>query len=173
MKNPSQFCARNLALITFYAMALSIACEATAALLAYEGFDYPVGDSVVGKTGGTGFANAWQLNSSTGLQTNQAYSLGYTDGAGRTLVTSGGSLFLQGITTGTTGNTQPNRAINNARGTNTGAADGVTTWVSLLEVRQGPTTNNLTVPNNPYPRSANLSLYNGPSPLIEKLAMGN
>jgi hypothetical protein len=169
-----QTCFRNFALrACTVVIAVSLSSRALAALLAYEGFDYPTGDSVVGKTGGTGFQNAWQLNASTGIQTNQGYSLSYIDGAGKRLVTTGGSLFLQGITTGNTGNTQPNRAINNARGTNSGAADGVTTWVSLLEVRQGPTTTNAAAPNNPYPRSANLSLYNGPAPLIEKLAMGN
>jgi len=143
--------------------------QAASALLSYEGFDYPVGDSIVGKSGGIGFSNAWQLNSSTGIFTNQATSLNYTDNAGKTLVTSGGSLFLQGITTGTSGNCQPNRTIENARGTNAGAADGVATWVSFLIVRQGPTTNSPTVPDNPYPRSANVSLYNA----TEKLAMGN
>jgi hypothetical protein len=40
-------------------------------------------------------------------------------------------------------------------------------------VRQGPTTNSTTVPNNPYPRSANLSLYNFTTANTEKLAMGN
>ncbi|MEP6664341.1 MAG: hypothetical protein ABJC04_11835 [Verrucomicrobiota bacterium] len=167
--------ARNF---TLTALLLTLAFSPTrttrAAVIAYEGFDYPAGDSIVGKTGGIGFTNAWQLNSSTGIQTNQATSLSYTDGAGKTLVTTGGSLFLQGTNAGNTGNTQPNRAITNMRGTNvsTFATDGVTTWVSFLIVRQGPTTNSPTVPDNPYPRSANLSLFNG-LPLMEKLAMGN
>lgn len=141
-----------------------------AALLSYEGFDYPSGATVVGQNGGIGFANAWQLNSSAGIQTNLPASLSYTDPSGSTLITSGGSLFLQGSPVNNANAAQPNRNLSYARGTNAGAADGVTTWVSFLAFRRGPATNSTTVPNNPYPRSANLSLYNNTA---EKLATGN
>jgi len=90
------------------------------------------------------------------------------------LVTVGGSLFLQGsITNSPDVATQPNRLLSYSRGTNAGGTDSTTTWVSFLVLRQGPTTNNPSVPNNPYPRSANVSLYNSGPPNTEKLAMGN
>ncbi|MDB6124104.1 MAG: hypothetical protein JWQ71_3097 [Pedosphaera sp.] len=145
-----------------------------AALLSYEGFNYPSGSNLVGQNGGTGFgANAWLLNSSgASISTNRPDSLSYTDASGNSLVTSGGSVFLQGLTTGNTAS-QPNRLLGYSRGTNSGGADGVTTWVSFLAVRRGLTTNSTIVPNNPYPRSANLSLYNSVSSNSEKLAMGN
>jgi hypothetical protein len=144
----------------------------SAALLSYEGFDYASGSSIVGQNGGSGFSQAWQLNSSGGVLTNQGYSLGYADSQGNRLVTLGGSLFLQGATSQDVA-TQPNRLLSYSRGTNTGGTDGVTTWVSFLALRQGPTTNNPSVPLNPYPRSANLSLYNSVPSNAEKLAMGN
>jgi hypothetical protein len=140
------------------------------ALLSYEGFDYPSGDSVVGKNGGSGFSQAWQLNSSGGVFTNRGASLSYTDAQGNRLVTTGGSLFLQGamVDAANSAAAQPNRSLSYARGTNAGAIDGVTTWVSLLAVRQGPITNFF--PGDVYPRSANMSLYNNTT---EKLGIGN
>ncbi|MGI8965850.1 MAG: hypothetical protein ACR2H1_07140, partial [Limisphaerales bacterium] len=149
---------------------LSTTPSSEATLLSYEGFDYPAGSSIVGQNGGIGFSQAWQTNSSVGVFTNQATSLSYSDPQENRLVTSGGSLFLQGSTIDapTGGAAQPNRNLGYVRGTN--GADATTTWVSFLAVRQGPTTNNPAVPDNPYPRSANLSLYNSGS---EKLAMGN
>ena len=144
---------------------------AWAALLSYEGFDYTPGSSVVGQNGGTGFSQAWQLNSSVGVFTNQPGSLSYRDSVGNMLVTSGGSLFLQGTNLDNGGAAQPNRLLGYVRGTN--GADGGSTWVSFLAVRQGPTTNHPTLPDNPYPRSANLSLYNSAPSNLEKLAMGN
>lgn len=149
-----------------------LASRAPAALLSYEGFAYPSGSSIVGQTGGFGFSAAWALNSSQGVYTNQGASLGYTDAQGNRLITVGGSLLIQGLSTGDVAS-QPNRLLSSARGTNSGAADGVTTWVSFLAVRQGPTTNNASVPDNPYPRSANLSLYNSVPSNTEKLAIGN
>lgn len=148
-----------------------------AALLSYEGFNYTAGTSIVGQNGGTGFSQAWQLNSSGGIFTNQANSLSYRDAAGNTLLTTGGSLFLQGSLTNGVGTAsgpaaQPNRTLSYIRGTNSGGADGVTTWVSFLAVRQGITTNNPTYPDNPYLRAANLALYNS-SPNKEKLSLGN
>ena len=61
------------------------------------------------------------------------------------LVTIGGSLLLQGLTNGDVA-CQPNRLLSYSRGTNSEGTDGVTTWVSLLAVRQGPTTNSTMVP---------------------------
>jgi hypothetical protein len=143
-----------------------------AALLSYEGFDYPSGSSIVGQNGGIGFTQPWQLNSSQGVFTNQGFSLAYTDPQSNRLLTIGGSLLIQGLTNGDFA-AQPNRLLSYSRGTNTSGTDGVSTWISFLVVRQGPTTNSVTNVFNPYPRSANLSLYNNVPSNTEKLAMGN
>ena len=138
--------------------------QVEAALLCYEGFNYPAGDSIVGKTGGSGFSAGWILNGGGGVSTNLANSLSYRDVAGNTLVTSGGSLFLQGATVDSPSSlaAQPSRTFSFARGTNAGATDGVPTWFSFLAVRQGPVTNATAFnpTGNPYPRSAGVSLYN-------------
>lgn len=157
--------------LSFAVMQLLAADRVYAALLSYEGFDYPAGVSIVGQNGGTGFSQAWQLNNGAGVFTNQADSLSYTDAKGNRLLTGGGSLFLQGVKTDNGAAAQPNRLLGYVRGTN--GADGGITWVSFLAVRQGPTTNHPSLPDNPYPRSANLSLYNSSPSNLEKLAMGN
>lgn len=146
---------------------------ARAELLSYEGFEYDTGASIVGQDGGLGFSQPWQLNNSQGVFTNQAASLSYTDARGNALLTTGGSLLIQGATEADV-SAQPNRLLSYARGTNAGGFDGGTTWVSFLAVRQGPTIQHSTLPFNPYPRSANLSLYNNVGASNqEKLAMGN
>jgi autotransporter-associated beta strand protein len=156
--------------IAFPALVLAAATiNSHAALLAYEGFDYTEGVSVVGLSGGTGFNNAWQANNTPNTAPNlgaviEANSLTYIDGQGNTLHVVGG----KGKFTGQFGTAQPNRDVNAVRGTN--GTDGVTTWLSFLAIRQGPATNNANVPGNPYPRGANISLYNGGT---EKLATGN
>jgi hypothetical protein len=163
----------TLALLSSF-MLFCAAQPSRAALLSYEGFNYLTGISVVSQNGGFGFgANAWAANGSgASISTNLAGSLSYTDASGNKLLNSGGSLFLQGLTTANTAS-QPNRLLDYSRGTNSGGADGVSTWISFLIVRRGPTTNSTIVPNNPYPRSANLSLYNSVPSNAEKLAMGN
>ncbi|MDQ6631345.1 MAG: hypothetical protein M3Y82_06260 [Verrucomicrobiota bacterium] len=152
---------------------LSATSSSKATLLSYEGFDYTPGDSIVGQNGGSGFSEPWQPNGNGGTATNQATSLSYTDAQGNRLVTLGGSLFLQGSTMDATNSAaaQPNRLLSYVRGTN--GTDDTTTWVSFLAVRQGPTTNLPAIPSNPYPRSANLSLFNSLPSNKEKLAMGN
>src|ERR1051325_757494 len=146
----------------------SITLPARAGLLAYEPFTNAPGTAVVGSSGGLGFNGAWQANSSVGVATNTGYALGYTDSASNTLVTAGGAAFFQGGTTGTSGNSmQPIRLFNFARGTN--GADGVTTWISFLVFRTGPTG---TLAGNPYGRGANLP-HDINSGAIQKLAIGN
>lgn len=140
--------------------------ESRAALLAYEPFANAAGTALIGSSGGIGFNGAWQSNSSQGTATNTAVGLGYTDGLGRQLVASGGAGFFQGLTTGNN-NMQPIRLFNFSRGTN--GTDGVTTWISFVVVRQGPTG---TLAGNAYGRGANLphDLNTG---AIQKLAIGN
>ena len=40
---------------------LSVACISQAQQLAYEGFDYPLGSSIIGANGGIGWSDAWTL----------------------------------------------------------------------------------------------------------------
>jgi len=60
---------------------------ARAALLAYEPFTNAPGTAIIGR-GWHGFSGAWQdYQTSLGTATNTDYGLGYTDGAGNSLVT--------------------------------------------------------------------------------------
>jgi hypothetical protein len=132
--------------------------QVSGALIAYEGFSYADASAIPGQTGGTGFANAWQLNGTpAGGALAQAGSLTYTDSTGKSLLTSG----QRGFFTGVGGTAQPNRDLAAARGT-----DGTTTWLSFIGVRGGQT---VSAPNI-YPRGGNLSLFNNAG---ERLATGN
>jgi Pel9A-like, right handed beta helix region/Immunoglobulin I-set domain len=140
---------------------------ASAALLAYEPFTNAPGAALFGSSDGFGFSGAWQdYQSSLGVATNTGFGLGYTDGSSNRLVTAGGAGFFQGLTSGNT-SMQPIRLFNFSRGTN--GADGVTTWISFIVVRQGPTGN---LAGNPYGRGANIDQdFNSGN--LQKLAIGN
>ena len=157
---------RALVLILTLGLAWSDDQHGHAALLAYEPFTNAAGTTIIGAAGGTGFSGAWQANSSSGTATNTAFGLGYTDGAGNPLATTGGAGFFQGLTTANN-SMQPIRLFNFSRGTN--GADGVTTWISFLIARQGPTG---TLAGNPYGRGANLP-HDFNAGAIQKLAFGN
>jgi hypothetical protein len=152
----------------FALMALILACvspyRAHAALLAYEPFTNAPGGAVIGSVGGSGFNGAWQANNSFGIATNTGSGLGYSDASANTLVTLGGAAFYQGLTSANS-NMQPVRPFLFSRGTN--GADGGSTWVSFLVVRQGPTG---TLAGNPYGRGANVPHDLGSA---QKLAIGN
>ena len=139
---------------------------AHAALLAYEPFTNSPGTAIIGSSDGMGFAGSWQANSSGGVATNTTYAPGYTDTNGNVLLTAGGAGFFQGLTTGNT-SMQPYRLFNFSRGTN--GTDGVTTWISFLVVRQGPTG---TLAGNPYGRGANVC-HDFNASTLQKLAIGN
>ncbi len=139
---------------------------ADGALLAYEPFTNSPGTAVIGSSDGFGFNGGWQANSSTGVATNTGYGLAYIDGASNTLVTTGGAAFFQGSTTASSA-MQPIRLFNFARGTN--GTDGVTTWISFIAARQGPTG---TLSGNLYGRGANLP-HDINTGALQKLAIGN
>jgi hypothetical protein len=168
MKTVSRPCASGLSSFTALSLGLvltsAVVPTASAALIAYEGFNYAAGGTIVDQAGGFGFANAWQLNGSGAGSINNTVSgsLSYTDGLGNTLQTSGNSLFLAGNTTGNQ-TAQPNRDLLALRDTGT-------TWLSFLGYRSGTPTNNVNTPSNPYPRGANVSFFNTGS---ERLAVGN
>jgi len=150
----------------FAVIVLLCAKSASAALLAYEPFTNTPGTALIGSADGFGFNGAWQnYSSSQGTATNTAAGLNYVDTLNRQLVTSGGAGFFQGLTTANN-SMQPIRLFSFSRGTN--GVDGVTTWISFLAVRQGPTV----AGDNPYPRGANVP-HDLNSGNLQKLAIGN
>ncbi len=88
-----------LKLLPFAAL-LSAADRSHATLYAYEGFDYPIAANGLGsQNGGTGFSGGWDTVANNGEIL--ASSLGYTDGGGRTLITSGNMAQMDGSSAGT------------------------------------------------------------------------
>ena len=78
-------------LITLIALSAALApSTSNAALVIYEGFDYVAGaNGNNAQNGGTGFTAAWD----NGNADISAGSMAYTDGGGRSLITSGNRLF--------------------------------------------------------------------------------
>src|SRR6478736_2119029 len=81
--------------------------NAFAALLVYEGFNYPAGENVTNSSAVSlgnsfGWAGRWTA-ANTSLATNSAGNLGYDDGNGHSLASDGGKVVV-GVPAGTTGN---------------------------------------------------------------------
>lgn len=114
-----------------------LATSAQAQLIASDSFNYAAGSGVIATegTGGTGWGSGWvSKTDTTSAPVSQvmASSLGYTDGLGNVLTTSGGSL-ISATTTTTTG--QPQRQLPGTIGALSGAttaAGSGTLWVSYL-----------------------------------------
>lgn len=125
-------------------LALSLAgTSAQAALLAYEGFDYTPGQSLVGQGGGFGFLTNWLGDANTTANTLIIPgSFTYTDAFGNTLVTSGNRVWVTGdgrpegdnFPGGVNGSASPRRVLNFYRGLD---AEPTTTWASVLALRVG------------------------------------
>lgn len=116
------------------ALSLILPASAPAALLVYEGFDYPVApNGVSGQNGGLGFDNAWDSPANSGDII--AGSMSYTDGGGRSLVTAGNTYFGDATTVavGTAGSTTITNFRTMDTAINGAAAGGATTlYVSVL-----------------------------------------
>lgn len=136
----------TLAAITAGILTLGAATMARAELLAYEGFDYMEGTSIVGQNGGFGFASAWAGNAA--IVPNYvalAGSFTYTDSFGNSIVTSGNRAIVSGdgsaagdnLPNGYVGtqSAAPFRRLNYARGESTVSAS--TTWASIIASRVG------------------------------------
>ena len=131
---------------------------APAALVAYEGFDYPTNTTIAGQSGGDGFTNAWTIGATGNfIGTNAAAGLIYTDVNGLSLQTNGGSLIV-GVPRGDGATATPNRALpyNLSGGPGTTVGPGGTMWMSFLYRRLNFATGTL-----PYLRQANLGLFAG------------
>lgn len=139
--------------------------KTTAALMVYEGFVYPAGDSLTnasaqGSGGSFGWGGRW-TGANTANATNAANSLFYTDTAGNILVTNGGSVIV-GAPSGTTANSQPSRSFNfgTLSGTTYSGLTGPGTyWVSFVMQWVGPVTANS--PTNQYVRKGDLTFRTG------------
>lgn len=152
-----------------------LATQASATLIAYEPFNYAAGSILNGQSGGAGFTAPWApyLGNAANVPANPASNAivaGSLAGPAG-LPTLGNSALLSGEF----GTLQIARAFPNISG-----AAGTTTWFSFLGQRQGATSTN--VAGNPYPRGANVSLFDTDrittpaqvSPnLPERIAMGN
>ena len=141
--------------------------QAGAYLLAYEGFDYAPGVDLSGANGGFGWTTPWGVNSagttifgSVPGDVAAPGSLLYVDSADRMLFNTGG----HGFYSGQPGTSSPFRDF-----VGTGGVEGSTVWFSVLLQRSGSMTNNTGTPFNPYPRGANVSLFDAGS---ERLAIG-
>lgn len=149
-------------LIVFTSLVTS---QVPAALIAYEGFVYPAGDSLTnssaqGSGGSFGWGGRW-TGANTANATNAANSLFYTDTAGNILVTNGGSVII-GAPGGTTANSQPSRSFNFgtlSSATYSGLTGPNTYWVSVVMQWVGPVTANS--PTNQYVRKGDLAFRTG------------
>ena len=128
---------------------------AQAALVAYEGYNYPDGTDLSGTSGGLGWSTAW------GVTTNdfaRSPSMTYVDSLGNALLTAGNRASYTGVTGGTSS------AFRDLALPRTN--DNTTTWISFIGVRLGNQDANGT---NVYLRAANVSFFNAGS---ERLAIG-
>jgi hypothetical protein len=164
-------------LLAVTAIVLAAGSNVRAAVLAYEGFDYPANtllvDGGVGLGGGTGWAGPWDESQALSFATaTQANSLQYTDSQGNALTTVGGKLLNTGVGDASGSQTsQPGRTLANRRASpETGAT--VSTWVSFLGQRIGELEPSGTFAGT-YRRGANLAMFDlsgGTQP--EKFNMG-
>lgn len=130
-----------------------------AVLIAYDGFDYTVGETIAGKNGGVGWGGPWLSGGNFVYGTNVAGSLSYTDSFGNTLITSGNSLLVGNWTLSAAAT--PSRTLGFfadtwGTGNPSNHLAGGTYWIAFLAQRVGPTKTD--VPPI-WERQANLSLF--------------
>src|SRR5262245_16489520 len=119
-------------------LAMAMTClwieRASATLIAYEPFNYPVGSAVVGGAGGIGFTGPWATPRPAGSGGGTPAGSN-TIGAGSLAGPAGlPTLGNHAIFTGEFGTMDGlHRPFANIAGT-----DGTTTWVSLIAQRTGP-----------------------------------
>jgi hypothetical protein len=139
---------------------------ARAGLMAYEGFNYTNGMSLVdsstpGGDGSFGWAARWYVISS-GFATNQPGSLFYTDTIGSVLLTNGGHVVV-GVPGGTTVNSSLSRSLNIGTlngNIHTGLTNSPGTyWASFIMRWVGPATTGSTT--NQYGRKGTLFFRSG------------
>lgn len=119
----------------------TVAPNAQAALLAYEGFDYNAGLGLQGLNGGYLWTAPW--GAATANSQIVGGNLVYQDSLGNFALSSGNSLHLtgDGVTDGLPGGLG-NSSANPFRRLATRGASPSTTWISFMALRTGTTTTN-------------------------------
>ncbi|NOS70685.1 MAG: hypothetical protein HOP33_12235, partial [Verrucomicrobia bacterium] len=149
----------NIGNLAFIGLALCSKINSHAALIAYEGFDYPAGTTIATQTGGTGWTNSWTAGSAGNhMGTNSAVSLNYTDANSNALQTIGGSVIVGNPVATTTTTATPNRLMdyNLSGGAGVAVGPGATTWISFLYKRL-----NFDLGTLPFSRQSTVSLFEG------------
>ncbi len=122
-----------------------------AALIVYEGFDYPAATNLRTQTGGTGWSGAW-TNTGSATETATSPGLTYTS-----LPVQGNKATLNGQqTTSTNGNS----AFLLRDTSQTFGTDGTTLWLSFISQRTGKKSAGGTAATLNYQRVFSLSLFN-------------
>ena len=130
----------------------ALCLPANAALIAYEGFSYAPGSSLVGQSGGVGFQNAWW---STGAIASNRVDYPGTSYAGTS--SHGGKLYAIGVGSGSL---VAYRDLATTVGT-----DGTTAWLSVMAVRTGGKSSTNGVGGGAtYVRAMNMALFEAPTP---------
>lgn len=172
--SPSQSKRRIVGWLASIALAGAIVSPSWAALVAYDGFDYPANTLLVsggvGLNGGMGWADAWdEAQAASNSTVTEAGSLAYTDALGNILTTSGGKL----LNTGIDGQSQPGRTLAGRRAS-PASGTTVSTWVSFLGQRIGDVNADGGQFDGTYRRGANLAVFDflGGATQSEKIDIG-
>jgi hypothetical protein len=126
---------------------------AHAGLIAYEPFNYATGDNLDTKTGGTGWTSSWGP---------KLVPVGPAIPVAGAVIQAGSLAGPVGLPTlgGHVRMSAENGAFEMARSfPNVPGAAGTNTWFSFLGQRIGSNAGGSNWPNNPYPRGANIGLF--------------
>jgi hypothetical protein len=170
----STFLRPRLASGLLAAAAAFAANSALAALIAYEPFNYTAGENLDGKTGGFGWAGAWGIK-------NQVTPNGPAIPANGAVIQAGSLTGPGGLPTlgGHVRMSAENGAFEMARSfPNIAGTNGTTTWFSFIGQRIGDANGGTNWPNNPYPRGANIGLFDAQATAqggtnFERIGIGN
>ncbi len=161
--NINRTCLFAVALTT---LVVGLATPVKAALLAYEGFDYPAGTGLTNASDGFagdsfGWAGRW-TGANIPVATNVSGSLSYTDPQGNSLATDGGSVIV-GNLAGSTINAQPSRsiAVGALAGSTYSGLPAGTYWVSFTMQWVGYPTPGSMSSSNLYWRKGDLAFKSG------------
>jgi hypothetical protein len=169
----------RLAQIVYTALLIAVTgSNCGAVLIAYEPFDYPADTPLGQHAGGIGWTGPWEpLPPPPRLElaaTSSPHVIAEGSLAGPAgLPTQGNHAFISAMDSSNIDYVR--RPFPNVAGTN-----GTSLWISFLGQRVGEATDapNSLWPNNPYPRSANLSFFDNqaripPNRRAERISIGN
>jgi len=140
---------RRLFAIAIALTTIMSSISSEAALIVYEGFDYPDGTSLRNQTGGIGWSGGW-TNTGNATETATAPGLTYPN-----MTATGNKATLAGQQINGNGN----NAFLARDLAQTFGTDGTTLWLSFIGQRTGNKSTGGTQPNN-YQRVFSLGLFN-------------